>query len=239
VTTAPLCLLSGGLDSSHRRGPGDRSRRSGDRSVRSTYGQRIARNWCRQNSLAQTLGLQEHLTVAVKSGGLGRLRPHRSAHRFQRAAWWKARFHPPTCRCRRQRVSFALGLSLAEARGCPAAGARVNAIDYSRLPPTAGPDYPGRLSASGPICGPAKSGREGQGTQAPWAPLVGCGTRQTDRSRGAPAAVPDLRPPELLRAGGAEPCGAVTVAASRDTAPQRGAAALIWPALAAGQGCSS
>ncbi len=205
-----IALLSGGLDSATAAAL---AIEAGHRVIGLSldYGQRHRRELKAATELANTLGLEEHHTVAVNLGAWGgsSLTDGRLTIPTDGV---EAGVIPSTYVPGRNTVFIALGLSLAEARGAQRLVLGVNAVDYSGYPDCR-PDYLVAFQTLADLA--SKAGREGQGTQL-WAPLVHWSkTRivQEALRLGVPIAAT-----WSCYAGGEQPCGVCDSCRIRDAA---------------------
>jgi len=210
TTRTTVALLSGGLDSATAAAL---AIEAGDRVIGLSfdYGQRHRQELVAADSLAQTLGLQEHLTVAVNLAAWGGSALTDPAIALPKSGVVEGTIPPTYVPCRNT-VFIALGLSLAEARGAQRLVLGVNAIDYSGYPDCR-PDYLAAFQQLADLA--SKSGREGHSTRL-WAPLV-----EWDKARIVREALRLGVPIETTwscYAGGAEPCGRCDSCRIRDAA---------------------
>lgn len=161
-----VALLSGGLDSATAAAL---AREAGYAVIGLSfdYGQRHRRELEAARRMAERLGLQEHITIAVNLAAWGGSSltdpglavPDQGVNPDE---------IPNTYVPGRNTVFIALGLSLAEARGAERLVLGVNAIDFSGYPDCR-PDYLESYQQLADLA--TRWGRQGQGTRL-WAPLV-------------------------------------------------------------------
>lgn len=131
------------------------------------YGQRHRRELEAAASVARSLGLVEHHTIAVNLAAWGGSALTDTAIPVPSDGVQEGVI-PSTYVPGRNTVFIALGLSLAEARAAERLVLGVNAVDYSGYPDCR-PDYLDAFQTLADLA--SKAGREGHGT-ALWAPLV-------------------------------------------------------------------
>jgi 7-cyano-7-deazaguanine synthase len=131
------------------------------------YGQRHRRELEAAASVARSLGLVEHHTIAVNLAAWGGSALTDTAIPVPSDGVQEGVI-PSTYVPGRNTVFIALGLSLAEARAAERLVLGVNAVDYSGYPDCR-PDYLDAFQTLADLA--SKAGQEGHGT-ALWAPLV-------------------------------------------------------------------
>ena len=161
-----IALLSGGLDSATAAAL---AQEAGHRVIGLSfdYGQRHRRELEAAASVASSLGLAEHHTIAVNLAAWGGS-ALTDASIAVPSDGVQSGVIPSTYVPGRNTVFIAIGLSLAEARGAERLVLGVNAVDYSGYPDCR-PDYLAAFQQLADLA--SKAGREGHGTEL-WAPLV-------------------------------------------------------------------
>ncbi|QNG27614.1 7-cyano-7-deazaguanine synthase QueC [Synechococcus sp. HK01-R] len=205
-----IALLSGGLDSATAAAL---AIEAGQRVIGLSfdYGQRHRRELEAASRLASTLGLAEHLTIAVNLASWGGS-SLTDAQLTIPSDGVQDGVIPSTYVPGRNTVFIAIGLSLAEARGAERLVLGVNAIDYSGYPDCR-PDYLAAFQTLANLS--SRAGREGRGPRL-WAPLVEW-SKQRIVEEALRLGVP-IEQTWSCYSGGAEPCGVCDSCRIRDEA---------------------
>jgi 7-cyano-7-deazaguanine synthase len=205
-----IALLSGGLDSATAAAL---ALEAGHRVIGLSfdYGQRHRRELEAARHLADSLGLDEHHTIAVNLASWGGSSLTDRRQELPKAGVQQGVI-PSTYVPGRNTVFIAIGLSLAEARGADQLVLGVNAVDYSGYPDCR-PDYLSAYQTLAKLS--SRAGREGHGPRL-WAPLVEW-SKERIVAEALRLGVP-IAQTWSCYSGGAQPCGMCDSCRIRDEA---------------------